>query len=119
MFYYYIKNGIRIGYIKYKYIGLHKIYIEYITIYKNYRGNHYSNEMFNLFVKSVSNNIHFIELEAKEKMENFNKLFHLYESWGLKPSNVTSFYSDTIYTYRKKIFNLSLPIYKNNDTKSI
>ena len=81
------------------------IFINLILIYNKFRGNNYSEMLFNQFKKIFSDRE--IHLLAKEDMNRYNKLFSLYKSWGFKAQGKISIYSDTFTTYRKQSFILS------------
>ena len=119
MKFYFNINNINVGYIDYHSINNSSVYIDYICIYQQYRGNTYSTQMFKQFKKYI--NVNEIHLEAKEDMSKYNKLFNLYKSWNFEPTNITNFYSDSNKTYRKKLFILkNTSKYKNkySDTMS-
>ena len=107
MKYSYIINNIVVGYIDYTPKKSGFLFINGITIYRWYRGNNYSTIMFKKFTEDIDyNKIHLI---AKEDMERYNKLYRLYESWGFIKIGKESVYSDNKGTFRRCLFELSIP----------
>jgi len=99
-----IVNKVVLGYIDYT-DRQDYIFINLILIYNKFRGNNYSEMLFNQFKKIFSDcEIHLL---AKEDMNRYNKLFSLYKSWGFKSRGKVSIYSDTFTTYRKQYFILN------------
>jgi hypothetical protein len=107
MKYSYIINNIVVGYIDYTPKKSGFLFINGITIYRWYRGNNYSTIMFKKFTEDIDyNKIHLI---AKEDMERYNSLYKLYESWGFIKIGKESIYSDNRGTFRRCLFELSIP----------
>ena len=113
MKYSYIVDNCVVGYIDYTPRLGNIIYINLLTIYKHFRGNNYSTSMFSEFFSFLKNDDDNrslkIQLLAMEDMERYGKLYRLYKSWGFKNVGKESVTSDNRGTFRRSLFELTIP----------
>ena len=107
MKYNYAINDLLVGYIDYTPRNDNVLFINYILIYKLYRGNNYSTIMFNNFINDLDYKK--IQLIGMEDMERYNKLYNLYKSWGFKNIGKESIFSDNRGTFRRTLFEFITP----------